>query len=410
MTFIKQHNRGISTILAFSLIPLSGFATDIYIPSLPSMAAHLGVSSSAVQLSLIVFMVSSGISQLFVGSLLDSFGRYRLGIIALFVFAMASITIAMSQHITLIYAMRILQGLTVALIVVGKRAYFMDTYSGEKLKHYTSLFSIIWATAPIVAPFIGGYLESAFGWQANFFFLGIATLILLVLEIKFSGESLKEYYSFKINDIIKVYSSMITTFDFLSGLFLISLSYAMLIVYGMSGPFIIEHVFHFSPVVTGYCSLISGVSLMTGGIISKLLIRKPLVKKLISAIVLQTIIGATMVVASDYKTNLTTLMLFTIGVHLLSGFIFNNVFAYCLGRFSKNAGVASGITGGSLYIITSFLSFGIVNALVIRNQKFLGAAYLILALMGCLTLAFFILMRGRHEKEKNKQVVLNAIA
>ncbi|QEC74770.1 MFS transporter [Mucilaginibacter ginsenosidivorax] len=411
MKIIKEHHRGISTILAFALIPLSGFATDIYIPSLPSMATHLGVTNAAVQLSLIVFMVSSGISQLFVGSLLDSFGRYRLGTISLLVFALASISIALSHSIQLIYAMRVLQGITVALIVVGKRAYFMDTYTGEKLKHYTSLFSIIWATAPIVAPFIGGYLETAFGWQANFYFLGIATLALFVLELVYSGESLKNYQPFKAKSILQVYWSTLSTLDFSLGLVMISLSYAMLIVYGMSSPFIIEHVFHLSPVVTGYCSLLSGVSLMTGGVISKTLIKKPLLKKVWIAIALQTAFAALMIVASAFKTNLVTLMMFTAAVHLLSGFVFNNIFAYCLGRFSKNAGIASGVTGGSLYIITSVFSYGIVNVIAIKNQEFLGIAYLTFAVLACITFALFVKVSKRHQaKQETAMVLSNAVS
>ena len=39
ITYIKEKNQKIATILAFALIPLSGFATDIYIPSLPTMLA-----------------------------------------------------------------------------------------------------------------------------------------------------------------------------------------------------------------------------------------------------------------------------------------------------------------------------------------------------------------------------------
>ena len=145
MKRIKEKHQGITTILAFALIPLSGFATDIYIPSLPAMASDLHASSAAVQLSLILFMVSSGISQLFIGSLLDSFGRYHLWRIALAGFIISSLVIGFSHQINLIYLMRVIQGIAVATIVVSKRAYFIDTYSGDKLKHYTSLFSIIWA-------------------------------------------------------------------------------------------------------------------------------------------------------------------------------------------------------------------------------------------------------------------------
>jgi DHA1 family bicyclomycin/chloramphenicol resistance-like MFS transporter len=381
MKRIKENHQGISTILAFSLIPLSGFATDIYIPSLPAMSSGLHVSSSAVQLSLVVFMVSSGISQLFVGSLLDSFGRYKMGAASILVFALASFIIAISPNILLIYVMRVVQGITVALIVVSKRAYFMDIYSGDKLKHYTSLFSIVWSKAPIFAPFLGGYLQATFGWESNFYFLGIVTLMLLVLELIYGGESIRHYHPFKAKTILQVYTSTIKTLDFSLGLVIISLSYAMLIVYGMSSPFIIEHIFHRSAVVTGYCSLLSGVSLMTGGVISKILISRPLAKKLTIAILLQIIFAGTMIITAGVSENIFTLIGFTLGVHLLSGFIFNNLFAYCLGRFSKNAGMASGITGGSLYIITSMFSYGTVNLVAIRNQGLLGGAYLSFAVL-----------------------------
>ncbi|GGA96202.1 hypothetical protein [Mucilaginibacter rubeus] len=77
MKTIKENHKGFSTLLALALIPLGGLATDIYIPSLPRHGAQLHVSNSDVQLSLVIFMISSGFSQIFVVSLLDSFGRFR---------------------------------------------------------------------------------------------------------------------------------------------------------------------------------------------------------------------------------------------------------------------------------------------------------------------------------------------
>lgn len=389
MDTISNRRQQVRTLLAFSLIPLSGFATDIYIPSLPSMAANIGVSASAVQLSLVLFMASSGIAQLFVGSLLDSFGRYKLGLSSLFIFSVASFVIAITRDIHLIYAMRIVEGITVALIVVGKRAYFMDTFSGDRLKNYTSLFSIIWAASPILAPFLGGYLESIFGWHSNFYFLGIATMFLLILELFFGAESLKIRNHFNLKNIVGIYTSTIKTPDFTIGLLMISLSYAILVIYGMSAPFIVEHVFHYPAVVTGYCSLISGVCLMGGGIISKTLINRPLNKKLTAGIVFQLSVAGLMAITAASYSNIITLIAFTAIVHITSGFLFNNVFAYCLGRFSGNAGVASGITGGGLFIITSVISYGTVNVLGIHDQGKLGIAYVIFALLWLTAFYFF---------------------
>jgi len=55
---VEEGNLAIATILAFALIPLSGFATDIYLPSLPTMAADLQVGNIQVQFTLSLFLIS----------------------------------------------------------------------------------------------------------------------------------------------------------------------------------------------------------------------------------------------------------------------------------------------------------------------------------------------------------------
>jgi len=137
MKEIKEKNQGIVTIISFALIPLTGFATDVYLPSLPSMAADLHVSNAAIQASLLVFLVSAGLTQLFVGSLLDSFGRYRFSTVALIIFSLASFAIALTHNIYVLYLLRVVHGMTVAIIVVAKRAYFLDTFNQEGIRDRT---------------------------------------------------------------------------------------------------------------------------------------------------------------------------------------------------------------------------------------------------------------------------------
>jgi MFS family permease len=387
MRIIEKDHDGIGTILAFILIPLSGFATDIYLPSLPAMADQLHATNAEVQLTIVFFLISYGISQLFIGSLLDSFGRYRITIAALLLFSIASFTIANAQSVYIIYLMRVVHGITVAAIVVGKRAYFVDIFSGEKLKHYTSLFSIVWSAAPIIAPFFGGYLQTAFGWESNFYLIGYFALIMLVLELIFGGESLKVYQKFHFKSIVQIYGNMLKTLSFSLGLIMLGLSNAMFMVYGMSGPFIIEHTFHDSAITTGYCSLALGVSLLLGGFLGKTLINYPFVKKLTIAIGIQFVLTAIMICIPAAYTNLITMMMFAFSIHFIAGFVFNNYFSFCLSLFPKNAGIASGVTGGALYVITSILSYGIVSLIPAKSQASLGLSYMVLVLLSILTFA-----------------------
>ncbi|HEY0739967.1 MAG TPA: MFS transporter [Chryseosolibacter sp.] len=381
---MKQLNKNhvfISTILAFALIPLSGFATDIYLPSFPTMAKLFGTSQADIQLSLVVFIVSSGVSQLFVGSIVDSFGRYRLTLASLAIFAITCIVIALSNSVTVVLAMRVIQGITVALIVVSKRAFIMDVHSGEKLKHYTSLFSIIWAMAPIVAPFLGGFLHHYFGWQSNFYFLAAATIVLIALEMKYSGETIKEYHAFNFRSLLRTYGSKLSTPDFALTLAILGFTYSMVMMYNLASPFIIEQVFNQSPVVTGNAALLSGLAILVGGLISKATIKKSIFSKMKVVTPLLLLFPLLLIVTMTYFQSLSLMITIVFLLHVVSGFTFNTFYAYAFGRFSTHAGIVSGLTGGGLYIITSIVSYTMAGLLQVQTPLMLGVGYSIVTLL-----------------------------
>ncbi len=381
---LQEKNQRIATILAFALLPLSGFATDIYIPSLPGMGADMHISNTQVQLTLSVFLISYGFSQFFIGSLLDSFGRYRSGLYALIIFALASIIIAVTHNIYLIYLMRVIHGVTVAVIVVAKRAFFVDLYKGDKLKHYLSLFTIIWSAGPILAPFIGGYLQKNYGWQSNFYFLAGFAILIAVLEVVFSGETLLHKTNFKIKEVIEVYLKMLKTANFTLGLLMLSFAYSMVMVYNMTGPFIIEHQLHLTPVVVGYCSLILGLAWMVGGFIGKATINHPFYKKLLVNSSMQILVIALMIISLSYFSSLYSLVFFAFIIHVTAGFTYNNYFTYCLSQFPKNAGIAGGLTGGVVYVLLSFLTYAIVDVIPAKDEQNLSYSYLILILLSAI--------------------------
>jgi predicted MFS family arabinose efflux permease len=386
MRRIKESRVGFNTIVALGLIPLSGFAMDIFIPSLPDMAVKLHTTPAAIQLTLSLFIITYGIAQLIVGGLIDSFGRYWPNLISMLVFSAASFTIAYTTNLQLIYGMRILQGITVAVIVVSKRAFFVDVYAGDQLKKYTSMFSVIWAIAPIVAPFLGGYFQTTWGWSSNFVFLGYFGLFFFVIEVFTGGESMKAAQPFSPRQILKTYGHMIKTPDFTAGMVILGLSYAMLLVYGMCSPFLIEERLGFSAAVTGYCSLFSGVAVFVGGSISRMLIKKPFLKKLLMASTFQLITVAILIPVALYFQHIVTLMVFVFLLHSLAGFIFNNLMSYCLTRFPQFAGKASGLTGGGFSVVTAVFSSILANTITITTQAMLGVAY------GVLTLGVMILL------------------
>ncbi|MFP3591091.1 MFS transporter [Chryseobacterium sp. SIMBA_038] len=385
------------TIMAFISIPLSGFVTDIYLPSFPSMAKGMQVSEKDIQITLTSYLLSYGICQLFVGNILDNIGRYRPKLVALFFLIISSILITMTNSILLICLLRILQGAAVSVLVVATRAIFVDIYDAEKVKHYLSYFTIVWSCGPILAPFLGGYLEKLFNWHANFYFLAFYAGAIFLFELFFSGESLPEKKKVSFSENIKLYQMMLKNRIFMLGIFILGLSYSIVMLFNITGPFIIENTFHFTPVVIGYCTLILGFSWMIGGFIGKKRISLGFNSRILQPVIIQLVLIASLIAVSYFAQSLYITIPFAFFIHICSGILFTSFFTTSMLYFPKNAGTAGGLMGGLVYIITSLTSFIISVSGNVSEQKDLGWRYLIIA---ALLFGIILIMSKTLKKEK----------
>jgi len=129
-----------------------------------------------------------------------------------------------------------------------------------------------------------------------------------------------------------------------------------------------------------------GLAWMCGGFIGKALIKKALIPKLRIANFIQILLIIGMLIVSLYKANLYTLTFFAFAVHCTAGFVFNNYFSYCLGRFPLSAGIAGGLVGGITYLLTSSLSYLTVSLVNPATQFQIGLGYGVFSLLGLITL------------------------
>jgi predicted MFS family arabinose efflux permease len=212
---------------------------------------------------------------------------------------------------------------------------------------------------------------------------------------------MKAPQALRLGEVVKTYGSMLKTKDFTSGLMVLGLVYAMILVYGMASPFLIENKLHFSASVTGYCALFSGVSVFIGGSLSRVLIGKPFFRKLIIANGIQLVSVIGLLVLTSFHQSLVTLLAFVFLLHSTGGFIFNNLLSYCLIRFPQYAGKSSGLVGGGFSVVTSVFSSLLVNGIFINNQLWLDVAYGVLAIS---VLLLLISTRWKGEKKKEEQV------
>ena len=143
----------------------------------------------------------------------------------------------------------------------------------------------------------------------------------------------------------------------------------------------------YSEVVAGYVSLILGFAWMTGGFLGKALINKAFLPKIRYANLIQLSLIVLMFIASYFSNNIYSLVAFAFVIHVTAGFIFNNYFSYCIGRFPNSAGLAGGMTGGVVFILTSAISYGIVTLIRPQIQLEVAEGYFIMGVLGLFILS-----------------------
>ncbi len=102
------------------------------------------------------------------GALGDRYGRQRLLLIGVSVFAVASLLCAAAESITWLLAGRVLQGIGAALLLPNSLAILGATFEDEERGRAVGVWAAVGAAAGAVGPVLGGWLIDLIGWRAIF--------------------------------------------------------------------------------------------------------------------------------------------------------------------------------------------------------------------------------------------------
>ena len=154
---------------------------DMYLPALPAIADGLGTSVGAVQMTLTVFFISFGVSQLVYGPIADQVGRKPPLYFGLAIFIIGSIGCALAPTIEILTAARFVQGLGAAVVMVIPRAIIRDMYTGIEATRLMALIMLVISVSPMLAPLAGSGMIVFAGWRAIFVLLCVAAVFSLLL-------------------------------------------------------------------------------------------------------------------------------------------------------------------------------------------------------------------------------------
>ncbi|MGQ0484901.1 MAG: multidrug effflux MFS transporter [Hyphomicrobiales bacterium] len=168
-----------SFIILVAISAIGPLALNIFMPSMPGLQGEFGISYGVAQLTLTLFLVGMAVCQLFYGPLSDRHGRRPLLLGGMSLFAIASLLAAIAPTIELLIAARLIQALGGAAGIVLARAMVRDVYDRDKSASVISYITMAFVLAPMVAPVLGGFLDTFAGWRASFWLLSILGALVL---------------------------------------------------------------------------------------------------------------------------------------------------------------------------------------------------------------------------------------
>src|SRR6185437_10510539 len=188
---LRPNSFGLTALLA-ALTAVGPLTTDMYLPSLPDIARGLSASTVQVQFTISAYLIGFAAGQILYGPIADRHGRKPVLIGALTLYCLATVACAWSNSIAMLIAARALQALGGSGGIVLARAVVRDLYSGARAGRELSLIGSVMALAPVIAPMVGGVMQTGFGWRSIFFTLVVVGLALIAIAWLLLPETLPQ--------------------------------------------------------------------------------------------------------------------------------------------------------------------------------------------------------------------------
>lgn len=159
---------------------VSPLSATIYFPALNVLANDLGVTSSAINLTLLTYMIWQGLAPVLFGDLADNVGRRPVFIVGFAVYIVANVGLALQGSFGALLALRMLQSAGTSSTVAIAAGVAADVSPHSTRGKYMGWVTSGTAVGTAIGPVLGGILAQFLGWRSIFWFLAILVGVYMV--------------------------------------------------------------------------------------------------------------------------------------------------------------------------------------------------------------------------------------
>src|SRR6184192_3601840 len=175
-----------ATTLASSMAFIDGTVVNV---ALPALQTNLNATIVDVQWVIEAYSLLLAALLLVGGSLGDHFGRRRVFVVGVALFAFASAWCGFAANIGQLIAARAVQGLGAALLVPGSLAIISSSFPEDQRGRAIGTWSGFSAITAAIGPVIGGWLIEHVSWRAVFFINIPIAILAIIISLRYVPES-----------------------------------------------------------------------------------------------------------------------------------------------------------------------------------------------------------------------------
>ena len=350
-------------LLLGALAACGPLGTDIYLPSLPSIAASFGVPDAAAAATLTAFIAGFSIGMVLYGPLSDAYGRRPVLLAGLGLFVVASVACWLAGSIGQLMLMRFLQALGAGAASVLARTIARDAHEPDQASKVLSMVALVTSVGPLLAPLIGGQLLLLGNWRTVFIALtlfGALCLAAAWLRVPETWPREKRANS-AVWQSFAAYGQLLCDPAVWGHLLCGGMVFAAMFTYITETPFVYIQYFHISPQHYGLFFGLNVLGIMAGNLLNTRCVGRFGVLRMISAASAFSSVAA-LFVAFACLTGWGGLWSMVVGLCCVIGVV-GLLSANCatdlMSRYPGNAGAAAALFGATQ------LAFGALASCVV---------------------------------------------
>ena len=378
------------TALLAALSAVGPLTTDMYLPSLPSIVHVLDTTASDGQLTISSYLIGFAVGQILYGPFSDRHGRKPVLFGAIGLYCAASLACSLSNSIEMLIAARFAQALGGSGCIVLARAIVRDLYSGARAGRELSMIGSVMALAPVLAPVVGGLLQTGFGWRSIFVTLVLVGMIGFVIVWQLLPETLaaRSDDSVSLRSMLRSYGLLARNPGYLVYTGLATTSYAGLFAWISTASFVLQNLYGLSALDFGILFAIGALGYMAGATLATRLVLPLGLDGTIGLGGLTMAIGGiAMVVAVAVGLRSSLSLVIPMAVYLAGlGLVLPQTIAGAMTPFPERAGAASALLGFIQQTVAALCGI-LVGQLLGETAWPLAVA---VALMGCASLLLWL--------------------